>query len=253
MANEEKLYGGPLLKAIDIMDFLRDQQVPQSTKDICAGTELTKGTASKLLATMQTLNLVSRDLETQKYVIGNRLIGYGQSAIDHYSFKELVLPLMTELHEALGETVHLGIRAGAYMMYLNKLEAKNPISLRSKIGGQAPIYTSAMGKAYMAEEPAYIVERYATETEFTAYTEHTILENEDFKKEIEEVKARGYSRDNEEFERGVTSYAVSLTSRSHNYGAISVSVPVYRLTPELKEQIISELLVIKEKAAQILN
>jgi DNA-binding IclR family transcriptional regulator len=250
---EEKLYGGPLLKAIDILDFLRERQEAQTTTAICEGAGLTKGTASKLLSTMQKMSLVTRDTETQKYVIGSRLIGYGQSAIEHYDFKEQVLPLMQELHERIGETVHLGVRAGDYMMYLNKLEAKNPIRLQSKIGGKTPMYTSAMAKAFLANEPDAVVEAYGKHVEYKKFTATTIPNYKAFKAEIAKIREQGYSEDNEEFEQGVASCAVAMTGRTKNYGAISVSVPVYRLSPELKAEIIKALLVIKEKASKILN
>ena len=111
---DEKLYGGVLVKAVGILDILRDAKLPLTTTEIAKKTAMTKSTTSKLLTTMQMLNLVSRDQVSQRFDIGARLIGYGNHAISNYSFEKVLEPYLKQLHELTGQTIHVGIEQDVF-------------------------------------------------------------------------------------------------------------------------------------------
>ena len=56
--------------------------------------------------------------------------------------------------------------------------------------------------------------------------------------EIVKVRGLGYAYDDSEHEEGVFCIGASITLNNKNYGAISVSMPKYRLTEEFHKQII---------------
>lgn len=243
---DEKLYGGVLVKAVGILDILRDAKLPLTTTEIAKKTAMTKSTTSKLLTTMQMLNLVSRDQVSQRFDIGARLIGYGNHAISNYSFEKVLEPYLKQLHELTGQTIHVGIEQDDKMIYIVKKEAKVAVTLKSRVGDQVPLYSSAMGKAVLAEKSDEEITAYVNRTHLVQWTDKTRITLEDLMSDIHAIRQEGVAFDKEENEPGIYCTGVAFTSRGHTYGAVSVSVPVYYLDDIKKKEIIQALLEIKK-------
>jgi IclR family transcriptional regulator, KDG regulon repressor len=105
------------------------------------------------------------------------------------------------------------------------------LRLGVNVGGSSPLHCTALGKAILAflpgEECLSVIDR----IRFPAHTPHTITKKPVFLKELNTVRERGYSIDNEEFEPGLKCIGAPV----HNYsgkvvGAISVAGPAFRLT-----------------------
>jgi len=248
--SEEKKYGSVLYKTVAIMDFLRDIEAPVSLMEICTALKMNKGTASKIMNSMLDLNLVIRDEQTNRFTMGSRLIGYGAAAARQFNIETLATPVMEELHSKIGETIHLGIEQSGRMMYLKKYEAFSTVNLRSRVGQDVPMYASAMGKATLAAKPDKVIEDFYHSVDIIQYTENTLTNFDRFMKEIQEIREKGYAIDREEYELGVQSAAITFTKFGKNYGAMSISIPKYRMNKELKQEICSSLLVAKEKVEE---
>ncbi|MGE7601546.1 IclR family transcriptional regulator [Peribacillus sp. NPDC097675] len=248
--SEEKKYGSVLYKAVEIMDFLRDIEAPVSLMEICKAFTLNKGTASKIMNSMLDLNLVIRHEQTNRFTLGSRLIGYGAAAARQFNIETLATPVMEELHSKIGETIHLGIEQNRRMMYLKKYEAFSTVNLRSRVGQDVPMYASAMGKAVLAVKSDRVIKDYYHSVDIIQYTENTITNFDEFMKEIQIIRKDGYAIDREEYELGVQSAAITFTKFGEVYGAMSISIPKYRMTKELKQEIYSSLLVAKEKVEE---
>jgi DNA-binding IclR family transcriptional regulator len=82
--------------------------------------------------------------------------------------------------------------------------------------------------------------------ELKAITETTITDSEALLKQLEEIKRNGYAVDDSEGEKDVYCLGVSLVMNNQTYGAFSVSVPAYRITPQVKNEITQAILKTKE-------
>ncbi|SJZ59630.1 transcriptional regulator, IclR family [Pilibacter termitis] len=247
---QEKLYGGVVIKVIAILDFLRDSTIPPTSTEIAKEIKVTKGTASKIMNTMTQLRLATKDNATQGYTIGVRLIGYGEKAIESFSFEKELHSSIEKIHDEIGETIHVGVEQSGEIVYILKREAKDAVTLKSRVGDKLRMYASAMGKAILAEKTKRSVQQYFRETAIEQLTPHTITEESAFLEELAEIRRSGVSFDREENEQGIFCIGVSLTRRGHIYGAVSVSVPTYRLDEEKKERIVTVLLEMKKEVQE---
>lgn len=245
--SEEKRYGSVLYKSIEILDYLRDVENPVRLTELCMEFNMNKGTLSKILNSMLDLNLVTRDEMTNRFTLGSRLIGYGTAAVRQFNIESIATPFMDELHSKIGETIHLSIEENGQMMYLKKYEAIATVNLRSRIGQTVPMYASATGKATLAAKSDKEIYDYYHLADVIQITNNTLTNFDDFMADIQRIRLRGYALDREECELGVRSAAVAFTKLGKTYGAISISVPKYRLTEELSQKICSALLEVKEK------
>ncbi|TRZ37953.1 IclR family transcriptional regulator [Niallia circulans] len=235
---EKQLYGTVLLKADRILAYLADCQEPQALYTIAKETELTNSTALKILETLNYIGYVQKDTELKKFSLGPTIIKYANRAIQHLDIKEIAQPHLEALQAETGETVHLGIQDKTNIVYIAKIESKNPICLYSKVGKSIPIYCSAMGKAVLAERGDDEVESYLDNNELVKMTENTITTKAGFRKEIASIRSLGYASDNCEHEEEVFCIGASISINEKNYGAISVSTPKYRVSEEFEQKVI---------------
>ncbi|WP_078542970.1 IclR family transcriptional regulator [Litchfieldia alkalitelluris] len=238
MTTTKQPYGTVLLKAKLILDFLSNSDEPQSLNTIAKNTELTNSTALKILDTLLLIGYVHKDSDSKKFSLGQALIKYANKAINQLDIKDIAKPHLEELNRTTTETVHLGILENKNIVYVTKLESKNPISLYSQVGKIIPLYCSAMGKAILAEKPDLEIEQYLDQTKLVQHTATTLTTKDAVCKEINKIRQLGYAFDNSEHEDDVFCVGASLSLNDKNYGAISVSVPRYRLTDEFQQEII---------------
>jgi DNA-binding IclR family transcriptional regulator len=238
MNTTKQPYGTVLLKAKLILDFLSSSDKPQSLNTIAKHTELTNSTALKILDTLLLIGYVHKDNDLKKFSLGQALIKYANKAINQLDIKDIAKPHLEELNRMTTETVHLGILEDKNIVYVTKMESKNPISLYSQVGKIIPLYCSAMGKAILAEKPDSEIDQYLDQTTLLQHTATTLTTKNAVFKEINKIRQLGYAFDNSEHENDVFCVGASLSLNDKNYGAISVSVPKYRLTDEFRQEII---------------
>ena len=247
----QKPYGTVLLKAATILDYLAEAP-SKPLQEISEATKLTSSTTLKILETLQMIGYVKRDKE-KNYRLGSKLIKYANQNIQELDLVEISLPYLEALQKTADETIHLGVLTANEILYVNKLEPQNQtIRMSSKVGITRPLYSSAMGKAVLAEFDAPQVEEYLAATPLTAYTENTITNQLKLKKELEQAKANQVAFDDEEMEQEIYCIGASLIKDQEIVGAFSISLPKYRLTPEYKTTLIDAIIATKQQIEQAL-
>lgn len=245
--NAKQPYGTVLIKASSILDFLSAKKEPQSLNVIAKETGLTSSTALKILDTLLLIGYVKKHPETKKFELGSALIKYANKYLADLDISKISYPYLKELQNCLDETIHLGILEGDEILTVNKLETKKPIvCLNSRIGLSKPLYCSAMGKAVLSEMSNSEKLGYLSRVELKHITENTITDSAALLKQVEDVKRNGFAIDDSEGEKDVYCLGVSLRMNNKTYGAFSVSVPSYRISPEVKDEIVQAILKTKE-------
>lgn len=236
----QKPYGTVLLKAAMIMDHLAEHP-NQPLQMIAAATEMTASTTLKILDTLVMIGYVQRSKE-KNYRLGSKLIKYANHSVEELDLVERSLPHLEVLQTKADETIHLGVLAANEILYVNKLEPKHQtIRMSSKVGITRPLYSSAMGKAVLALFSEEEVADYLADTPLIAYTENTITNPFQLKKELARSRAEQVAFDDEEMEQEIYCIGAALIHDGAVVGAFSVSLPKYRLTPAYKQTLIETI------------
>lgn len=140
-------------------------------------------------------------------------------------------PVLMRLSEESGETVHLGTFTNDSVTYVDKIDSEQSIRLVSRIGSQVPLYCTSMGKAILSRMPDEYQEKVvlAAAERRTPYT----LLGGDLRRELARAREAGWAIDDQENEMGVRCLGVAILSSSGEpIGALSVSGPAHRLSPD---------------------
>jgi IclR family KDG regulon transcriptional repressor len=191
-------------------------------------TDLPKATLLRFLGTLASLGYVYRDPYDQ-YSLTLKMLSVGSRRLEHLDLPRIARPIAEELVEALGETVHMGIREENSAIYVLKVESLHAIRMHSRVGKTIPLYCTAIGKlllAYLDEsERNEIIDR----LRFVACTANTLKTAQALQRELAGIRDVGWAMDLEEHETGVI--CLSAPIRDHTgrvIAAIGVSWPQFR-------------------------
>lgn len=237
-----------LERALAVLDHMAKNTSRTGITDIADGTGLPKATVHRILQTLGSKKVVVQG-EDGGYSIGPAVLFWSDSFRARSVLPHLAHPVIKKLWEATKETIHLTAYDGDAAYYVDKLESPHPVGMRSRIGAGLCLHTTAAGRSILAAMSKEDLEGYLDRATFEKRTEATISTREELLALLDDVRFRGYSWENQENEEGIRCIgAAILRGEGHPIGAISLSIPAYRLdegdVPSLGE-------AVKEAAARI--
>jgi len=201
---------GVLDKSVTILAALAEQG-PLSLAGLVEATGLSRPTAHRLAAALETHRLVGRD-DAGRYRLGLRLLGWAGAVRAELGLVEAARPVLEALRDETGESAQLFVRDGDSRLCVAASE--RPAGLRDTVpvGAILPIDRGSAGKvllAYAGDAPRFPgVDR----------------------DELETVRRRGWAASVAEREEGVGSVSAPvLDSAGRIHAALGVSGPVNRL------------------------
>ncbi len=223
---------GVVTKVLRILEALHASPAGLQLKDVARQTTIHKSTAYRFLAHLENEGYVFRDA-TGAYAIGVRLARLGSGITYQATLTKISRPVIEQLWKKTGETVNLAVMEGAEVLYIDVLESSHTFRLVSQVGARRPLNCTALGKVMLAYLPPSEQQALFPKMTFERLTPHTIVKLAHLKKELGEVRARGYSMDNEEAYLGSRCFAAPIFEQSGKVVAgISVSGPTSRVTRE---------------------
>ncbi len=214
---------------------------PLSLRDLAVRLEVPKSSMHALLRTMQRRGWLETDATGTLYSLGVRSLLAGSAYVDSDPVVRRTAPVLDQLAEQTGETVHLGRLEGGDVVYLAKRESRHPLRLFSSVGRRLPAHSVALGKALLAEmapEAALA----CLPPHLPAMTPKTITDPARLLDELDRVRRAGYAVDDEESASDLRCFGVALRQRGGTRDAISISVPVVRLGDGVEQELVALLL-----------
>lgn len=191
--------------------------------DIANGSGLAPATAHRLVAELVEWGALVR-ADSGQYVIGRRLWKLGMLAPDQSDLREIASPFLHDIYGATLATVHLAIRDGDQVLYLDRLAGHASVPVVSRIGARLPLYSTGVGKVLLAYAPPDVRDRVlGSLTRITPYTMTHVGKLED---ELRRVHREGYAQTVEEMTLGACSVAVPVRQGNDEViAALGIVVP----------------------------
>lgn len=233
MAEQPKI-DKTVAKAMRLIEALALADSPQGITELASRLDLTKSNVHRLLDTLLRLGYVRRLPSQGRYELNLRLWELGTRVLARLDLKQLAAPYLRRLAERTRETVHLSILDETEVVYIDKIDSDHPIRAYSRVGGRAPAYCVATGKALLVHQPEETIKAIAANA--TAFTARTITEHAKLLKELGAVRRAGYAINMGEWRDGVRGVAAPVwSSGSQVVAAIGISGPASRLSREKLE------------------
>lgn len=239
-------------RTLDVIETLADSEQHRTLAELSAQLSIPKSSLHGILRTMARRGWVELDSTGTRFGLGLRALRTGTAYVDRDDAVARVQPILDWLSSELGETAHLGRLDGADVVYLAKRESPHPIRLYSAIGRRLPAHATALGKSVLATRDDSAVDRLLPR-ELGALTSQTITDHTALLAELARCRHDGYAVDRSENSDDVQCYAVALAPRNGapTTDAVSVSIPLFRLSDDLAGQTIRCLLEVNERLRKV--
>jgi len=235
-----------LFKGLMILETLAASATPMSVTAIARQLELTKSSAYRLLQTLCKLGYV-RQGEDKLYGATFKMWRVGRQVVTHLNLRELAVTQMGRLSQLTGHTVYLAVPEGLSVLYIDKVESRQPIRSWNPVGGLAPIHAVSTGRAIIAAD--YPRWRDRLKGNLTRYTPLTLTNIRELDEEVERIRAQGFAEDRGEFRDRVLGFgAAILLPHGKPVGAIGINMPDINLD-EAKRDLYQQL--VREAAEEI--
>ncbi|MEM6306926.1 MAG: IclR family transcriptional regulator [Pseudomonadota bacterium] len=235
---------GTVGKALDVLDQIAGFGRPVRFAELQDHSPFPKATLYRLVQTLTNQGMLFYDPDRQTYAMGVRLVRLAHAAWQQSSLAPIARPHIERLSHLVGETVHLAQLDHAQVLYVDKLNAANPLPLYSEAGKVGPAYCTGVGKAMLAFLDADNRSTVIDQQSFHKFTQNTLPDATTLQAELAVIKQAGHGFDREEHEPGIICVAVPiLSAQSRVLGALSVTSSRQRTTldhlahmaPQLKQ------------------
>jgi IclR family acetate operon transcriptional repressor len=210
------------------------RQQPLGVTGVSQALGVTKSAAQRALATLAAAGWIRPDaVEAGRWELTPRAWVVGRAFLDRHDLRSAVLPLMADVRDRTGETVHLSVRDAAQAVIVEALESQQPVRAGARIGMSSSVVRSAGGQAMIA----------FTDADEVAELVATHPEVEEVVRSLPAIRARGYALNLGRVNPDVHSVAVPVTGpNGHAIGAIVVTAPKARM-PRARAEAHGKLLV----------
>lgn len=235
-----------LEKALDLLAVIIADDGARPFAELAEEAGLPFSTARRLGAALERRGYLSRE-RPGRYLAGPVLLALARGVDEHQRLTRLARPHLKALARRTGQTVHLGVFEDGMVTYLVK-EAKGAAAVFTREGMQLEAYCSGVGKVLLAHLPESELEDYLNEGPFVALTPNTIVDPAELRRELEEVKRKGWAQDDAEVFEGLKCLAVPLRSADGAVAALSLSAPSVVFGPAYVAYVLA---VLRESAVNI--
>ncbi|BDH57329.1 IclR family transcriptional regulator [Tsukamurella sp. PLM1] len=232
-------------RAFELLELMGRAGGECSLSELSAGTPLPPPTIHRLLRTLVGIGYV-RQLPNRRYALGPRLIRLGEVA--NRQLGAVAVPVLQALVDELEETASLAVLDGDMVIYTGQVPSQHSMRTNNEAGRRVNLHNSGVGKAVLAELDDARIVKLVGQAGIPAPTPHSVSTLSGVFAEVEKVRARGYSIDDEEQEVGVRGYAMAVPGAPTPM-AVGISGPVSRLGDDFVERAIPAL----ERATGIIS
>lgn len=225
-----------VINAINLMEAFGGQDemdVNETSKKL----SLLPNYVERVMKTLGSRGYVEQNKATGKYRLGLKIFELGQIFIKHLDIRKESLKVLKNLVDTRNETSYISVIRGKDVIYLDGVEANQPVRVISRVGYRIPPHCTSAGKVLIAYLSPEELEKFLAEAELVRFTKNTITSREELIQHLKEVGEKGYARDMEEFEDGVGCIGVPIRDFTGQVlASLSISGPIPRLTEERIEK-----------------
>ncbi len=237
MANGAEFSLQSVRRALAIIEMsARDKAV--SIKSVADQLGLTNSTASRLVSELRNFGYLEPANERGTYRLALKLFTLGCQVDSVANLNLAAVQVLRQLSADIGESTNIAIWQAGSLLYLNRVEPSHSLRTVVRLGEEAPLHCSAVGKAILAFLPRGEQLSLVDSLTLTPFTPHTIVGRQGLLEELEQIRHTGYAVNDEEHYEGVRGVgAPVLSDGGFPIASVSVAGPTSRIAaralPEL--------------------
>ncbi|HVC24299.1 MAG TPA: IclR family transcriptional regulator [Acidimicrobiales bacterium] len=209
--------------------------------DLSRELDLAVSTAHRLLNILRIHEFAEQDPRTRRYLLGPAALSLGRLARGDHNLLSVSWPHLEQFCAEIDETINLVVLDGPDALFVDGIEARQPLRVATRKGARVPAYAAAGGKVLLAQLPrASVRARYASG--LTRITERSIPDLGALEVELDAVRLCGYALNIGEHLSEVNAIAVAIEGvGGRPIAALTVAAPSTRWGRDRLERLAPQL------------
>lgn len=227
-----------LFRIIDALHRLESAGVTELADEI----DSSKSTVHKHLKTLEHMDYVVN--EDGVYRLGLRFFTYGAGVTVQSDLAQLLESKVTDLIEKTDEIIVASLEENGIGTFIAIDNDNYNLQQASNLGSRFHLNMCASGKAILAEFSDDKIEDLVDRYGLPGNTAKTVTSREALFGDIEVIRERGYATNIEEMREGLSAVGAAVHHPiTDEYGALAISGPSHRMTPETIESEYADVLL----------
>jgi DNA-binding IclR family transcriptional regulator len=222
-----------LERGLAILELVAKSRSGLTFSQIARNVSFPKSSVHCLLLTFEREGYLRRTQSTGRYVYGPRLARLAHLALDGAGIREQAAPVLRNLTDRLGLTIHMAILEEDEAVLIAKVTPLGSQTVATWMGKRMDVHCTSLGKCLIAHLPDSEIQRLTDQRGLFRHNENTICSIARLKQELERTRREGYAIDDEEEEIGVRCIGVPLFDPNGAViAALSVSGTIEQVSRE---------------------
>jgi DNA-binding IclR family transcriptional regulator len=222
-------------RATDVLALFADSdEQTLGVTEIAQQLGLSKAVVYRILSSFRAKGFVELDEATRRYSLGERTLHLGLAYMNRLDLPRIARPQLEMLSRKTDETATLSLRTGWERVYIDQVTPERDVMMMVQLGLRVPLHAGASSKAFLAFMDPDEREEYLS-MPLDRLTKATLTNVRGLRKELEEIRDRGYAVSFGERMEGAGSVAAPIFShKGRPVAVISVCGPVERFRSEVE-------------------
>jgi IclR family pca regulon transcriptional regulator len=222
-----------LARGLDVLFCFNEERRKQTLSQVAAATNLSRGTARRMLLTLSALGYVETD--GKFFTLKPKVLELAKAYFTSHGLAEVARPFVRSITEQTGENSAVAVLDGRDIVYIARAEARRIFSSGLEPGSRIAANCASMGQVLLAALENDRLERWLASEPLVARTPHSIADPDMLRARLQKVRDTGYAFIDGEIEMGLISLAVPITTpggetiAALSVGALSARVSEKRM------------------------
>jgi DNA-binding IclR family transcriptional regulator len=233
-------------KTFALLEYFTSQKLEWGVTELAKEVGSNKSTVFRFLAQMHSIGILDKNEEVDKYRLGLKLFELGNRVKLRSAFVEKIHDDLLTVAQNIAETVHIAVLKNNQVLYIDKVESPQGLTINSHIGSTLPAHATGLGKVLLAslikEKQNQALDYIFNEVGVSSLTENTITSKRKLKIELGKISKDQFAIDREEFEKGLICVAIPIHNiNGEVVAALSASGPAARFEEKEVKNYVSTL------------
>lgn len=238
-----------LARGLEVITCFGQDRELLTLSDVAAHTGLSRGTARRLLLTLEALGYVRCD--GRRFRLAPKALNLGYAYLSSMPLWQTAQPVMKEVVDQLDESCSLGVLDGTDVVYIARIPPKHLSFLPVTLGTRMPAHINAMGQVLLAEFSDAELDAYFRKATFEKITRYTLTDETRIREVLRQAARNGYALSDRQLQIGIRAIAVPIRPQTGRAEvAINVSAAAGRAS---RRDLVQRFLPVLRRAAEQLR
>jgi DNA-binding IclR family transcriptional regulator len=219
-------------RGLRILSLLATENRRMKVSDIAQILAIPRSATYELIHTLATHGAI-RQFDNGEIDLGPKVLALGSAYGRRLDFVQTAQAAAQAVMQQCDETVQIGVLDGRHVLYIAKADSNRQVRLVSTVGVRLPAHCTALGKVLLAFLPEAQLAQCLDGVTLEALTDRSITDKAALSAQLAQVRRDLFAPEECESNLDVACVAAPVwNAQGENVAAMSISVPVSRMTPE---------------------